>query len=366
MTALPFNVPPNRLIQQAILEWWKENDEVQIYSQEMIVTSPPVRQHIVIDVPRYSWSTLGRMLLRACKEGSLYNRTTSLLDEEKSLSLILSPNIQIKLSPLLALPTYILAKIVSYLPTNQLWRLDATCRAISASMISARVILENNTKSVQLHTSIPSLSTNETALDPTAPNESPIEAVTTIKLTHQTSDEAISDDAGRGSEQQMKRKSKRVRSQMLTSGKRNERMHRRNSTDYCFLSSILGCTIDDPIYVQSIQSYQPKWMVNDNCTNNMNDIMTTDIMTHPKTVSFSNDEDPMDQLNESSLYNFICQISTFQICPLSCMFRFIAHASIYTKHVFTNDVGLFDMHSHILDCTYNVRFFENSFIFNEF
>jgi hypothetical protein len=79
--SLPKGVPPNRMLTRAWreMERWDQSHESSQISEELdsVMTeeskNEPVK--LVIHLPKYSWSTLGRILIRACKEGAGYGRT---------------------------------------------------------------------------------------------------------------------------------------------------------------------------------------------------------------------------------------------------------------------------------------------------
>jgi hypothetical protein len=339
----------------------------------------PLQQSAVINVelPRYSWSTLGRVLLRVCKEGNSYNTNNTLSTFNKpwainnftntpsSSSLMLSPNLHLHISPLLAIPTALLSQIASYLSATHLWRLEATCRALSASMVSVRVmlssarVLEHNTTISRDRFAIPPTTQglieelvvdNEVTQNEASLSLNPFERVDAENVpTRET--------------EQVKRESKRVRSQLITSGKRNERCCRRKSTEFCFLAAILGCTtVDDTEFKRLLQSYHEQHSMRVAIGNPPLDVSTHITVPMPARKNYvEKDDQKLEHWNESSsLYSFIrLSSSTLHLSPLATMFRFVAHASIHAAHVFTMDASLFDMPSHLLDCTYETECISN-------
>lgn len=217
-TALPPQQPPNRLALRAWKEWLEEESQLTAYPpvlcSEDIESVPPLS----LELSRYSWSALGRMLLRVCKDGSPRDGTSS--------NVFVSPVVEINLSPLLVLPEPVLGRVCQFLESSQLWKFEATCRALSASILAARAALENK-------------KTETVRPAETAPEEAPKKEETT----------AVAPSANSTKEQQQaSRVSKRLRSQIITSGKRAERSSRRNSIDYCLLAATLGWTVDDEDY----------------------------------------------------------------------------------------------------------------------
>lgn len=88
MSSLPTGVPPNRLLMRAWreMENWDQRPTVINVTQ---VTEDATEEdgtlrmederpiELVLHLPRYSWVTLGRILLRACREGASYGRSMS-------------------------------------------------------------------------------------------------------------------------------------------------------------------------------------------------------------------------------------------------------------------------------------------------
>ena len=386
MTALPMHrVPVNRTAQQALQEWWCEEEEEEeeeedgneTYNTNEIpgrTTSslfPIPSQHLTMALPRYSWSTFARLLLRACKDGTLSHSSPS--DASSSFLVpFMSPNIHLQLSPLIALPTTLLSKVVSFLSPKQLWPLEATCRAISASMVSVRVLIHKDSgdnMKTDRRDSVPLGNVVTEEMEDPMPEMTTVDEAPSILSTvsHQpATTEAVSD----ATVEPIKRKSSRVQSQMITSSKRTERQNRRNSVEFCFLASTLGCsTTDDPIYERMKQSYDHHVQQQSNNTTVVVDprqaaVSVTDCMNVPNLVTTpTKSQSSLNQYywNESSLYSFIHEsISKLNHpSPLTCMFHFVAHASIYASKVFgtTSDrTSVLDMQSHLLESTFGRSF----------
>ena len=136
VSVLPASVPPNRIAVRALEEWWNEEEKCALIEYEQrfpeIVEGTKI-SHEKLSIPRYSWSVVGRMLLRAVKYPAL----------RQSGSYTPKPFITLHLSPLLALPSGALVRVIQYLEPAQICRFEATCRALSASIVSARAILDH-------------------------------------------------------------------------------------------------------------------------------------------------------------------------------------------------------------------------------
>jgi hypothetical protein len=116
-SCLPAHVPPNRTILRALQQWLEEEQQQQDpdESSPSSSTSPQQQQQpeqessmtLTLELPRYSWAVLGRMLLRACREGNHYHQhhapaqTTSATTTHNTW-LFASPGVIIKLSPMLS------------------------------------------------------------------------------------------------------------------------------------------------------------------------------------------------------------------------------------------------------------------------
>lgn len=377
MTALPMNhVPVNRTAQQALQEWWDEENncmyEAEIPDTTTLSIFPRPQERLTIALPRYSWSTFGRMLLRACKDGTSYQFNSSRTDAGVPF---MSPTIHLQLSPLIALPTILLSKVVSFLSPKQLWPLEATCRALSASMVSVRVLINKNSGVTMIpykQKSIPTSSNVSEKLDVLMPEVTiGIKAPSMLSnvVNQSMTNEVVPDETV----EPIKRKSSRVQSQMITSGKRTERQNRRNSIEFCFLATMLGCnSMDDPIYVRLVQSYNNHVQQQSTSTTRFDSIdphrgavLATDGVEVPSVVTTSTKTHHLVLQyfwNEASLYSFIHDSipKLRHQSPIACMFRFVAHASIYASQVFaaTSDTtSLLDMQAHMLDCMYQKFYF---------
>ena len=237
LTALKSGLPPNRAISRAFREFeLKQATPGDNATYQTLATSTGKdTADLIIDLPRYSWSTLGRSLLRACREGvtsdqhdkwtiQTSGRTSSHKGDDFG-----SPSIHVKISPLLTLPRTVLASTCEYLG-NDARRLESTCRSLSVDIISARALIEKdrNVRMKQMEQEMGDM-LKETEM------KEPIE-------------EPKSDAAKQQLMKFANRSSKRVRSQIITSSKQAERSAKRKSMEYCLVSSIIPCTMDHPDY----------------------------------------------------------------------------------------------------------------------
>ena len=236
LTALQSNVPPNR----AILRAFRELEKRQMGRNDRPYRSVVSRlgndsAELIIDLPRYSWSTLGRNLLRVCREGVTSNHRDGWNIEKSWKSSaytrndITIPRIRVKICPLFVLPKNTLRQVCEFLG-DESKKLEATCRSLSVDIISARAFVEkeSNMKMKQMEQEMGDMLKEIESDAPIDESNQEPSKQELLKLAHRTS--------------------KRVRSQLMTSGKQAERGAKRKSVEYCFASSILPCTIDHPDY----------------------------------------------------------------------------------------------------------------------
>lgn len=399
VTALPAHEPPNRTAMRALDEWHRENEAETEYPPVVESEDEQTTVVIVLELTRYSWSTLGRMMLRAGREGSAYSTTDSIVPAGKNNTntLTVSPLVRIRLSPLLVLPTTVLATVVSYLDPMQIWRFEATCRAMSASIISARAVLDeyvdhgaaalrrrskhsgrsSSNRSVDDHERIHQVQNQSVGEEYAKPKltEATQAAHSSLSTQNEGSVEEGTSERQHNNNNNLKRVSKRVRSQIITSGKRAVRSNRRNSTEYCLLAATLGCTAEDAKYKIFLQANYEYGTARSN-VDTLNEVADSGVLLGKSAVPklskgeryASNKEDALERLRNWSLFSFVEKYSAQSaVSPLACLFRFVAHASLHVSRVFSCDPGgSLVMSSCLLDCKYkdNKTFekclFENS------
>jgi len=375
VAALPPSQPPNRTAVRALDEWHWEAERVTEYPptapEQPMTEQPTVEESLVLVLPRYSWSTLGRMLLRVCREGSSYNNDMKSGHATTNVEIStttttgytissVSPNVQVQLSPILVLPTTVLATVCSFLEPRQMGSFEITCRAMAASIISARAVLDND-----LDASRRSLRRQRQAAEQAAAREeeeakrSENEGGASLPQrpsasgpparSHSRGSSIEGDVSERSTANTTtKRVSKRVQSQIITSGKRTERSFRRNSTEYCLLAATLGCTAnDDEHYRSVVRKAQDEETVK-------NDRRADAALLKQAAVErvSSAKEVALERLSDSSLHNFVKRVSSRRaISPLACLFDFVAHTSMHVSDVFCSDPGgSLVMSTCLLDC----------------
>jgi hypothetical protein len=330
-TALPQTVPPNRTVMRAMDEWNREEDALVVYPEKLAADTE--REQLTLELPRYSWSVLGRMLIRACREGTAYSTDMIHLRNRPRRSTAVptfaSPAVSLRLSPMLALPSSVLGRVCQYLEESSIWRFEATCRALSVSLISARAALDHSVL-VQQRENEESDKKAEQKLEQKIPEQS----------KESTQEDGLGDDSERHSTQ-ASRASKRVRSQIITSGKRTERSARRNSTEYCLIAATLGCTADDNHYQEIIEEGLDRGGLLRGEQQSQGDPLATSLGRRSSVVDRlpRHREEARERLSESALSYFVERWSSRNSPPLGILFGFVAHVSLHLDDVFSSDPG---------------------------
>lgn len=127
-------VPPNRVLLKMLEEWQSEQPEFEFKRLDLFLspssdsnddetsiettTDDKVAEEININLPRYSWYTLAKILIRGCRDGNKYlydDQTRSNNNIMTNVTPFGSPAIAISISPMLALPFIALGTICEYL-----------------------------------------------------------------------------------------------------------------------------------------------------------------------------------------------------------------------------------------------------------
>ncbi|KAI2496726.1 hypothetical protein MHU86_17773 [Fragilaria crotonensis] len=323
-TALPSTLPPNRSIVLALKEHYSLPDAFLGEGEE----DCKMQIKLILDIPRYSWSILGRMLIRACREGS----------NPDSREAFGSPCVELHLSPMLLLPHRSLGLVCKYLENEDVWRFEATCRGLSASILSARAMMER-TEAAQ-----------DSVLDNLMGPSDTAEQSTTVPSSSTSSGDQHRNkqfpEGRQRDEPARARSSKRVLSQLITSGKRADRDAKRRSVKYCFLASILSCTSEDEMY--------RKFSLNDINWDLL--IKSEDSTTEGLQKEF---ESPLAQpegvsldfrLGDFSLKAFVDKWSSKNSGPFDILQRYVSHVSLNVVDVFQSDQDSLALSGVIVDC----------------
>jgi len=335
-TALPPDVPPNRLIVRALAQHEQEKESCQEYPAKLHAEEDT--PSLVLDLPRYSWSMLGRMLLRACREGSAY-RPHYFSTTEKTQKPFGSPCIVLKLSPMLALPSEALGTICQYLDNASVWKFEATCRALSASILSARTSMERRSVT---HGAAQDRKEEEPSTEAATGPNPPATSLPTTSTGAEPSTASNRQTSGGTSESEDQaarshRTSKRVQSQLITSGKLAERKAKRNSVEFCFLATLFGCTKDDEKY-KAVLKEKINW--DENVPGNLRIQELSSQDTSPTKASCNKQRENSGieaRLGDASLTAFVKRWSAKNSGPLDILSRYLSHIAMNVEHVFTVD-----------------------------
>ena len=327
LTTLRPGIPPNRAISRA----FRELEEQMLVSQNSYITTSTLayamqnskKDVFVIELPRYSWSTLGRSLLQAYKSIDV-------------------PTIRLKISPLLTLPTMILGKICEFLGlynndgngdvSADVKRLEATCRALSVDIISARAFIEKdrNLRMKQIEHEMHQMMENE--------NNKQEEKL--------NSESDMIPEYGDSPTKFIRanRTSKRVQSQLITSGKQAERSAKRKSVEYCLFSSIIPCTTDSPLYTHLVgECHWEKLGSFASITKIFNEMGMKDFSNvNTKSFSIKNTKVLVNgdtRTSKASLNDFISRWSELNTGALDLLYKFLAYISCHIEEVCQNEQG---------------------------
>lgn len=324
-TALPPTVPPNRSIVRAL----KEHESLQDVYNDKLEEKDESPTKLVLDIPRYSWSILGRMLIRACREGV----------KPDSREAFGSPCVELHLSPMLSLPQRSLGVICKYLQNEDIWRFEATCRGLSAAILSARALLERKESAEiaaneQVQVDTPALAAQS--------DTNPLSLTTSEQTSkNESTDEKKRDEPARS------RSSKRVLSQLITSGKRSEREAKRGSVKHCLLASTLHCTSDEDLS-RKVPIEDINW---DTLYKSFLGSTQGLLKGAPENTAVQSEGATVDaRLGDSCLTAFINKWSTNNSGPFDILQRYVTHVALNVVEVFQSDQDSLALSSFIIDC----------------
>lgn len=355
--ALMPRLPPNRAVQRALKELLEE-PEPEFYE------SPPDENfsgtvELVLDLPRYSWSVLGRMLLRVTREGTDFGNDRKHRHNHGSLGKRQRPNsaaafgsplIQMNISPVLVLPIRVLGRICHFLDNSAIWRFEATCRAMSVSIMSARAVMEDEEhqqkekkKEILVNDSLIKRVHDDIMEDICIGNARAV-------IKKKTKDADANDGGNTRSLRENSRSSQRLRSQQITSGKKTERLGKRKSFEYCFLAATSGnvaeyrnAAVNDARADEAILQILPergspkKFRI---------DQQTERVASGRKRV-------PSAPVGDSSLAAFVGKWSGRNSGPMDLISKYLGHVAMNVSDVFLSDSsGTVALTSCLLSCKY--------------
>ena len=337
--ALPPHMPPNRTIQRALQEL-QDEPEPEFY-ESIPQSTDPIK--LVLDLPRYSWSVLGRMLLRASRDGADYQvehkrHSDQYGSRPRKTIQFGSPMIEMNLSPMLVLPTRVLGMICLYLDNGSIWRFEATCRALSVAIMSARAVMEDEKTAMResLGQEGPTGAVGGEALESSigASNE------TTSAAREKKGDsrKAKADDKASKEHQ---RSSQRLRSQQITSGKKAERSGKRQSFEYCFLAATAGTTIEEhkEAVKEARQDDKIRRLLPASDLARAGSKRRVFRRQGSTDALSSKRREAKEPIGDSSLAAFVQRWSDNNSGPMDLMMRYLVHVAMHTEDVFTSDPG---------------------------
>ncbi len=427
--ALDHGIPPNRAIMRA----YREMEQRQVIlgnanayeyqtstnhtdttmdaddDDEVIPVTPTA--DLVIDLPRYSWSTLGRYLVRACRDGvtvdderagwTLIQRGTGsgsdipivspihasapspsspLYSHHEGRNNFGSPCIRIKISPLLSLPSEALVNVCALVGTDGVKALESTCRSLSVEIISSRALIEKGhvDRMKQMELEMGDMLEKEKEKEKAKEKESQQkQKLRSDRESEQQDSSRVGDEEEQQRQKLMKfahRSSKRVRTQLITSGKQAERSAKRKSVEYCLISSIIPCcTVEHPDYSYlSNKDLESKWddlLPLRPYAERTRLMLRTMMPTYHKSGDAvgTNPTRPMDMSNNdvtkeklfnannhyvgrSSLSGFIKRWSHVNSGPKDMLYRYVAHISCFVDEIYHYETGAMMLSQCINDC----------------
>ncbi len=420
--ALNHGIPPNRSIMRA----YREMEQRQIilgnanaYDVDVIpdlnIGTTTSTADLIIDLPRYSWSTLGRYLVRACRDGvmvedertgwtlvqgagdgsdvpvvspthaSLSSSSSSSLSPQyrhEGRNMFGSPCIQIKISPLLSLPSEALVNVCALVGTDGVKALESTCRSLSVEIISSRALIEKGhvDRMKQMELEMGDMLEKEKEREIEKEKESQQKQEQKPNSDREKEQQVSIGKVGEEEEAQQRRKlmkyahrsSKRVRTQLITSGKQAERSAKRKSVAYCLIRSIIPCcTMEHPVYLYlSNKDLEQIWdeLLPLRPYAERTGVMLRSMMpTYHKSGDVTGTSRPMDNNNhdvtkeklfntknhyvgKSSLNGFIKRWSRFNSGPRDMLYRYLAHISCFVDEIYHYETGAMMLSQCINDC----------------
>jgi len=362
LSALPSSCPPDRLLSRAWKEVCREDkdaSELEYDSSTLLQAKRLVEDHkpahLDIELSRYSWSGLGRILLRACREGSDFstpNGLSSCIDpanKQTNSRLVACPTLSCKISDMLTLPSAVLARLCLFLEPCEIVRLESTCRALSYSIPSARAITDLDCKGT------PTKQVDRDPKDGSSQSEADVPPTDNHEQNHGPS--ASRDEESEENDRNT-RVSKRLQTQLIESGKRSERSSRRSSVEYCLVTATLGCTPASDEYRRGIKETIE---VSRRLSNGMDESQRNDsslVSSRRGVLEKTNRrrEEARQRISGSSLTSFLREGAVERSSPLHYLFFFVAHASKNVSDIFSSDSsGPMILSSCLMECKYVSR-----------
>ena len=412
IVALPPHMPPNRTVTRALEEFRREPEPEEYRSKQQDGIDDNTRTITKkMELTRYSWSALGRMIIRACKGDEVTTVGSTSPWELSSMhvhnhhrvnnnssSLFGSPVIVLKLSPMLVLPSKVLGKICQYLENTSIWKFEATCRALSVNIIAARASMEEDEGAAEIqrqqqqqqqqqqeqHDNISQSqkqkkqqllersSTKEIAADDqddSTTGQQKGENSNKGDEQQERSDPSTStDNNGNGDEEMTKgaessttmppvpsrqssRTSQRLRSHKISTGKKQDREANRKSFNYCFVAATLSCTKNK--HDELVDRLREKKEFDYIFKGKENPLLSPGQRGYSQQgtsneVLNTNFIEAKERISDASLPAFVRKWSSKNSGPMNLLEGFLAHVALNVEDVFASDSPTMGLHSCII------------------
>ena len=314
---------PHRQVLQAWKEWEAREGQritTRVYMDTLKLPTAPTPLPLL----RYSWAVLGRLVWRAAREAP--------------------PLVHLHLAPLLAVPDAVWDEYLGpALDAASVRRLACVCRTLSVrrwtprstvgavsgatAAMAAMVTAQNPAVTAKQTAASKTASVADAAVTSTAASastEAPANSTTANNSNQnnkpfQSTSSRFSKEVAAGS-----RVSKRLRSQIITSGKRAERSQRRASVEYCVYAITTGNssppTLEVPEEARLTRVIRP----------------SAHSGSKPTSLPLKQRNDAWERVSQGSLLTF-CQRYTAPTTPLTILFGYLAHVSVYADQIFSGD-----------------------------
>jgi hypothetical protein len=323
--------PPNHAIAQAWKEWQQLNNQDQLIVHPIDVSPNQTQKDVLcLSLNRYSWAVVGRTLLRACREGTLFRHNPQdKFVAQTARRIGVNPVVRLQISPLLTLPSMVLGQLMSFLEDKEVARIEGTCRALSVAVLAARVradhaVAVQNRKddektSAELQGPLVENSSEKKCSNfPTVPPaEKSVERTTSVASKDEKTVQAS-------------RVSKRLRSQILNSGKIAERSSRRSSVAYCLIGATLGVSPECREYTEQNQDGILKKQFNLPPT-----VHSLAALRSDTNVEEEGREQAQERISPASLLAFVATVSKKSQTPFRATFQYLSHVSMYVDAVYS-------------------------------
>jgi len=378
LSCLPPGAPPNRAIVRAYRELQAQSDVTKVPTYLPVRAQQSETPSIVIDLPRYSWSVAGRVLMRAFRLGGAFvdheaaalmsfpasNARRRAADETEYFG---SASIDIRISPVLILPVGVLGTVCEYIEregggiSRDIMNFESSCRALSSDIVSARAMAEKARrqrrtdaerkmlkKSVdEKHHENNKIATNDGACTTEGKSEETVARGEEKEKDEDAAKEQANEKTKakkKKSSARSNRSSKRVLSKRITSGKNAERSAKRKSAEYCLVSAVFSCTSQHPVYSECLE--KDHWWNK----SHTNDILAPGADTESPAkksggvgrTAFpdsARDSNPSVGDLDSSLKAFALRWSGENSGANDVLVRFLLHVSWYIDDVFSSETG---------------------------